>query len=293
MSTNRTGALLLITVLLQISSFGEITQSPRALSDDSQAKSVSVPAHAASPQPQSESQKRKWPSATDIFWPTWGLVIVGGLGFWAAMRTLGVIRQQTNHIEQQVREMQATSKQTDTLIQQATKHADSAKNAAEAAFRNAQAVIDAQRAWILVDVERVPGMGGVFLGTTIERGIETEHTMLNVRVMCRNEGKTPAWITEKRAGLRIVKSIPLEPDLEGLEIIQPEPEALAAGRDTTKDVSLTFNQQRADDEVSLVYGMVKYRDIFQVERQTVFAYRLNLSDRLERLAGYSEYNKST
>jgi len=45
-------------------------------------------------------------------------------------------------------------------------------------------------------------------------------------------------------------------------------------------------------KLTVVYGVVKYRDIFDKRRETTFAYRI-LNGELRRLEGYPEYNKNT
>lgn len=43
----------------------------------------------------------------------------------------------------------------------------------------------------------------------------------------------------------------------------------------------------------VVYGIVKYRDIFDKLRETTFGYRITPSRELVRLEGKGEYNKYT
>jgi hypothetical protein len=68
------------------------------------------------------------PKWTDPFWPNWALVVVTVLAVWAAFGTLADLREQTGA---------------------ARTSADAAKKSADAAFLNAQAVINAERAWII------------------------------------------------------------------------------------------------------------------------------------------------
>jgi hypothetical protein len=73
-------------------------------------------------------------------------------------------------------------------------------------------LIDSERSWIMVDVGHVPAMGGIVDGQGSEWGVRSESTGFRARIVCRNDGKAPAWITEKRAGLDIVESVQESPD---------------------------------------------------------------------------------
>src|SRR5579864_2614586 len=89
------------------------------------------------------------PAWSDAFWSNWALVLVGIAASYLALRSLRIIKTQTRHTEQQVKEMQASSKQTDKLIEQAAKQAAAAKDAANSALVNAQAVVNSERAWVM------------------------------------------------------------------------------------------------------------------------------------------------
>jgi len=191
------------------------------------------------------------------FWgdlPTWGLLLVGIVGAWIAIRTLFDIREQT------------------------------------------RALINSERAWIMVDVERVPGMGGItdLSGTEMGVGpVRTEGTGFRARIVCRNDGKAPAWITEKRACLDIVESIPESPDWTRTNLIQAAPEPLSVGQvSKPTDETLICKRGRALGKMTILYGIVKYRDPFGENRSTSFGYQVRDDGSLERLPNL-EYNENT
>lgn len=233
------------------------------------------------------------PAWSDAFWSNWALVLVGIAASYLALRSLRVIKTQTRHIEQQVKEMQASSKQTDKLIEQATKQAEAAKDAANSALVNAQAVVNSERAWVMARIEHSPLAGARYLGS---RPPDCEDTTMSIRLWTKNDGKTPAWITEKRACF-VIKDLhsrlPEKPDSESMEIIQPTPEPLAVGESTYLDVALTSVGRQGFDEMGLIYGRIQYRDVFADNRETFFGYRVTLGDEFERLSSYPEYNKNT
>jgi hypothetical protein len=190
------------------------------------------------------------------FWgdlPTWGLLLVGIVGAGIAIYTLFDIREQTG------------------------------------------ALINSERAWIMVDVDRVPGVGGLTDLQGIEMGVgpvRSEGTGFRARIVCRNDGKTPAWITEKRAGLDILDSIPESPDWSRTTQIQVAPEPISVGQTSEPhDETLFSKRGRALGKITILYGIVKYRDPFGTNRSTSFGYRVQDDGSLERLPN-SKYNEN-
>jgi len=145
----------------------------------------------------------------------------------------------------------------------------------------------------MVDVEWVPGFPGLFPGARIEHGKQRERTGANIRVICRNQGKTPAWISEKRVAMMICHSPPPKPDFTGYTIAQKGPEPIAVGRKTCKDFPLEYPGAEGIGDNTLIYGVVTYRDSFAPEYKTYFGYIVYGGKRLERLEGYDEYNHDT
>lgn len=165
---------------------------------------------------------------------------------------------------------------------------------AEAASINSDALITSQRAWIMVSLTNVPGYGFISTGTDVHG----EHTAIYIRIECKNDGETPAWITEKRARFEIRgphDPLPLNPNLETMEIIQAEPEPVSAGETTRLDTTVTALGQQGIGlgESAYVYGVVRYNDAFGHARETRFGFRFVGSRRFERISSYPEYNKNT
>jgi hypothetical protein len=191
------------------------------------------------------------------FWgdaPTWGLLIVGFFGVWIAIQTLVDIKDQT------------------------------------------RALINSERAWIMVEVDRVPGMGGIIDGSRSEMGVgpvHTENTAFRARIVCKNDGKTPAWITEKWAGLDIIDSLPESPDWKRTTLLEVAPEPLIVGEvGKAKDETLICKRGRALGKMTILYGIVKYRDPFGANRATSFGYEVRDDGTLERLQN-PKYNENT
>jgi hypothetical protein len=219
---------------------------------------------------------------------TWALALVGLGGTIAAIWTLLTIRRQTTAIERQVHEMQNTSIQTDRLIDEATKQSIAAKKSAEA-------LINTERAWIMVELEWVPGYLGRELGSRrIEGGEQTFNTSAPIRFKYTNEGKTIAWIDEKLACFQIVKELPKQPDLSVLEMLDPVPEWVGVKGGGKLDKGLEADgQEKSEGVMSVVWGVIKYRDAFNARHETVFGFRIRPDETFVRLIGLTEYNKTT
>jgi hypothetical protein len=153
--------------------------------------------------------------------------------------------------------------------------------------------------WIMVDIEYSPGMHGPFLGTSSGKDIDgiQHHTDFMLRFVCSNHGKTPALITEKAAKLVMFPKgkLPNNPDLSSLEILDNRVEPLAAREKSTRqnDQYLSVPGYRGLDQWIVLYGVVKFRDIFGRDRQTTFGYEVTLGDKIDRLPGYAKYNENT
>jgi hypothetical protein len=184
--------------------------------------------------------------------------------------------------------MQNTSIQTDRLIDEATKQSIAAKKSAEA-------LINTERAWIMVELEWVPGYLGRELGSRkIEGGEQTFNTTAPIRFKYTNEGKTIAWIDEKLACFQIVKELPKQPDLSVLEMLDPVPEWIGVKGGGKLDRGLEADgQENIEGAMSVVWGVIKYRDAFNARHETVFGFRIRPDETFVRLIGLTEYNKTT
>jgi hypothetical protein len=163
---------------------------------------------------------------------------------------------------------------------------------------SAEAELAAQSPWIMVNIEHTPGMHGRFLGTSREGNEpETHHTDFIFRFDCINHGQTPALITEKRANLIIVRknSLPKHPDLTATRVFDDRAEPLAAGKESVmkRDEHFSAPGYQSLDDWVVLYGVVKYRDVFGRDRQTTFGYEVTIGDKIERLSGYPKYNENS
>jgi hypothetical protein len=165
-----------------------------------------------------------------------------------------------------------------------------ARDAANAALTNAQAVLNTERAWILTDLE--------WPNPIITYGME--YFTLRCDIVCINAGRTPAWISEKRIGIFKGKEpFPRYPPLDKTQIVFAGVEPLTVtGKSILKDAEASHPgvlEQHTAEEGALVviFGSVTYRDIHDLRHTTTFGYKLNAErTRLTRLVGYPEWNKN-
>lgn len=168
----------------------------------------------------------------------WALVFVAGVGLWFARRSLKAAEVVAN----------------------------SGNISAKAALLSAQAVIKAERAWMV---------GWPDHSTEVDRGI-------TYKCLIKNVGKTPARITEVSLAIRKVASVPKmnpEPTFEKNEktpfnMIVVAPEDFIPGS-ISLDPELTGVEHDKLEIRALIvyaYGLVKYLDAFNGERETRFCH---------------------
>ena len=177
-----------------------------------------------------------------------------------------------------------------------------ARDNAVAAKLNAEALQASARAWVTFYVRGNAHKAEV--GEAVDAAIR-DGTVLDGMCTCRNEGKTPAWIIEKRIHLLVgtPESLPDDPPLELTRVFQSEPEPLGADAQSEPRRWLAEAEGKWDDtKIAVIYGIVKYRDVFYRSerdiRTTTFGYVWITDDgvstiRFDRLAGHPKYNMST
>lgn len=147
-----------------------------------------------------------------------------------------------------------------------------------------------ERAWMMVDVTWNPTSPLKLVELT--KGSGEENTGAFFRVTYRNQGRSPAWIIEKRIALKIVDSVPSKPDFGSTAVIQKIPEPLAVNGPTSMDVQCDCGGRSGFPKLTIVYGAFKYRDIFRRIRETRFGYAIGQNNSMERLEE-PEYNEHT
>ncbi|MGB8661160.1 MAG: hypothetical protein WCD34_12105 [Candidatus Acidiferrum sp.] len=156
-----------------------------------------------------------------------------------------------------------------------------------------------ERAWVMADVEPDSEKWRDRKLHVLEgSGTSGDSTAIYAVLVCTNAGKSPAWISETRAKFEIVDTLPATPNFESAEYIEAGtiPLGMVEGGAAPHTQRLPWTPTAVGHEesgkISVIYGFVKYKDIFQKIHVTTFGYRI-IHVRLRRLENYPEYNKNT
>lgn len=198
------------------------------------------------------------------FWATLALVFVGFAGIGVGVGTLLILKRQTKATE----------------------------DAANAALLNAQALIKAERAWIMADLEWPNSSKPT---QTVNNSGEPI-TSVPFLLRCFNEGKTPCWITGKRVCAQIVDTIPEKPEMEKLPAMWTGLDPVKVGKEASfLQGAIGLSGHLRDDQTLIIWGVVTYRDAFNENLETLWGYYCQTKTggpHLHRI-GEAAYNRNT
>jgi hypothetical protein len=230
---------------------------------------------------------------------TLALVIVGMGGIAVAIFSLHKIEKQITEMRRQVDlmfgQLRAMHEQVAEMSEQTSllrTYVGHTETTATAAKESADALINSERGWVLAEIQwSKTGFDHVITGSSTTSETEERNQRdilsLNVSLVCKNQGKTPAWIMRKRIIFRAFESVPTLPDYtwnnnEDFDTHGPEP--IGVGGESSEDTTLRC-EGRLDSKYLIVYGFVKYRDVFSPDRETRFGYIITNSRRFVRIPG--------
>jgi hypothetical protein len=242
-------------------------------------------------QSKSENKTSNWKDAfAPPTWSNWALVLVGLGATIAALLTLSQIRRQARSMRYQTTHLKNS-------VIQSRKAADATKASAEAALLGAQAVIDSDRAWLLISQLH-----------SIQTSWKLEQTYYRCFVDFKNFGKTPAKIVALSAEIQIgnTRDNPDDPSIYNSRIQSVVPEMVAQGESAPQvaDCKIPITTEQTNGIRDKRYflwlcGLVRYEDVFRGEpwHETRFCYlwedRDDGSGPRWHMAGPSEYNGAT
>jgi hypothetical protein len=284
-------ALWLITLLTHCS-FAQTKKPNLSAGKDQQAQTAQRVPDNPPPSPPRNTQSTSPPSAQGaqnsgpaqdekaqnnrIVWFTGVLAGVGFLQLFAMIFQYCAMRTQAAHMHRglgiSIRAARA-----------ATRNAIAAK-------KNADALINAERAWITGEL--VLPDGKLSVASKFFIWPPKEAPVVTIRLKLSNPGKTPAWIIGTWELHDVTDDIPENPKEPGGE---PEsgPEPIAAGGETFADLNLICPGFGSGDRNRLlIYGITKYRDCFEIDHITTFGYTLTARGELDRVPDPA-YNRFT
>jgi hypothetical protein len=137
------------------------------------------------------------------------------------------------------------------------------QQAAEAAKKSADTAIASERGWVTVTIEWAPGHAGLFTGDHTQHGITTPNCRVTIRMIYKNDGKTPVWITERRAGMNIYPLFDGLPDRPPMadDVIAVGVVSLAAGQEKSVDTPLECKGRGGMENLTVIYAIVRYRTV--------------------------------
>src|ERR1700674_1889744 len=152
-----------------------------------------------------------------------------------------------------------------------------------------------ERAWILAELGwyKDRGKGNVIMLTTKKDDLVEEITDINVKLTCRNEGRSPAWIDEVHGCVEIVTRgsairIPEKKNLRTFGPIEP----LGANKERSRVLEMQCAGHGKENEFMSVYVIVEYRDIFSKKRETFLGYTIDSDGGIYRQLALPERNRN-
>jgi hypothetical protein len=262
------------------------------LSTTKPATAVPIPVAEPSPNPEANesTHKSKWPPLSDIFWPSWALVIVTALAVRYAIKTLGAIKAQ-------VEEMQTTGQQTDKLIQEAIRQSEEAAKLAKAMEATAKGIEASTKVGmdsVAIGTQRSAQQLRAYICVAVGGAVYQERAK-NLKFLAQstlvNTGNTPAH----KLGFKVkaaVLPVPLPEDFSfplpsttiGSMVVGPGPQQNITLTATVDD----FVPDQDVDAIKVlnghglyIWGIIEYEDVFQQRQITRFSQLLHwLGDRV-------------
>jgi hypothetical protein len=155
-------------------------------------------------------------------------------------------------------------------------------------FRNSE------RAWIMTELGwyeeetlRVAESSGVV------DNVNQDSTQANVKLTCRNDGRSPAWIENVRGRMDIATRASIrDQEKHKLDSFGPM-EPLGAGKEKSRILELWCPGHARDDEFLNVYVVVEYRDIFGIKRETFLGYSIGIKGSMNPQNAFPMRNRNT
>jgi hypothetical protein len=172
-----------------------------------------------------------------------------------------------------------------------------ARVSASASQQSMRVLINSERAWVMTEIqwEEKGWVGNIHKGE--------ESVYFSGFLMCKNDGSSPAWITEMFARMIVadIDGYPKKPDFSspiviGYDFLGAVVEPLTVGKEHKFPIELRCSGKLVYPKIAIIYGYVRYADIFKEERYTGFGYTVGKDNMLCRIpigGDTAEYNRYT
>jgi hypothetical protein len=273
------------------------------ITDNAPKTSVSTTENQLSPAKKEQSAKEKAQcilkkAFAPETWPHWALFLAAIWAGVVALKTLKAIQREA--VEAKI------------IAEAARDNATAAKDGAEAANKNAEfsrlnaeatrdnaaaakasadALVNSERAWIMVDIRWHQNIAALTHNTGAN-----EATSVNIDLLCTNQGKSPAWIVEEQIRAEVTTSLSDSPVLDPSDTqIQKRYEFVGVGQQC-ENPHRRLSGKGWNGKHVYVYGFIKYTDIFTAPpkepRETWFGFAAYADGSLGRILS-REYNRNT
>jgi hypothetical protein len=154
---------------------------------------------------------------------------------------------------------------------------------------------NAERAWLMTELAWPGGELKVVTGAS-RQGDEpqVETTTVTVKLTCRNDGRSPAWVDTIQGYCEIVegrlKNLPSPIGHMAEPFLPMGP--IGPGKDKWKILHLAAPGQLKNNQLLSVFVLVEYRDIFEQKRITTCGYTVS-GAHLDRQDQFPDRNRST
>jgi hypothetical protein len=153
---------------------------------------------------------------------------------------------------------------------------------------------NSERAWVLADLAWDLGQGHVINSDTEANGLVTQTTYIHIKLNCRNEGKSPAWIDKISARMGLVADVKLSPTIAEATLIEfGTMEPLGANKEGSHILEIDCDGRADQHNHLIVYVVVDYHDIFEIARQTTVGYSVSPGNYLRRLREFPKLNQNS
>ncbi len=164
------------------------------------------------------------------------------------------------------------------------------------AQKQIEASHNAERAWVMTELEWPEGEKlGLVTGTS-RQGDEpqVETTTVIVKLLCRNDGRSPAWVDKIQGYCEIVEGrlgelpSPIGHKAEPFLAIGP----IAPGNHKRRILHLQAPGHLKSNQLLSIFVLVEYRDIFEQKRVTTCGYTVS-DAHLDRQDQFPDRNRNT
>jgi hypothetical protein len=155
---------------------------------------------------------------------------------------------------------------------------------------------NAERAWVMTELEWPEHEKlRVVTGTSSRPGVDNvETTTVAVKLLCRNDGRSPAWVDKIQGYCEIVegrlRDLPPPVGHKGVPFLPIG--AIAPGNHRWRILHLEAPGHLKNTQILSIFVLVEYRDIFEQKRVTTCGYTVSGSY-LERQDQLAERNWNT